>query len=53
MSKRATKTELEEQYTLDDVLKLSALCQMQADTMAGKADKLAKETDKRPRGRRR
>ena len=43
MSEKATKTELEEQYSLDDAIKLSALWQMQTDIAEAKKKENEKE----------
>ena len=50
MSKKATKTELEEQYSLDDALKLSALCQMRMDTASAKEEENKRKLEKQGKG---
>ena len=46
-AKLASKSELEEWYTLDEALKLYALFQMDNDIQRGLADEMKAQADKR------
>ena len=50
MTKRATKQELEEYYSLEDALKLSALSQMSADILDFKRREAEKQRKRQYRG---